>query len=207
MGGVVLKHHLAKDEIHWLICTEMKTEVGYSEGQIKTQKETINQVSKEYGFKKIHQLDFCTTKLDTVPLRDVIGEISKVFMMIKPEIVYIPFENDVHTDHKIINEATLTCCKSFRYPFIEKIMCYETLSETDHDLHTEIRAFKPNVYVSIDNALLDKKIEIMNLYKNEMSDHPFPRSEKSIRALAVLRGAQSHCNNAEAFVLVKEIFK
>ena len=44
----------------------------------------------------------------------------------------------------------------------------------------------------------------MEIYKGEMKEFPFPRSEKSIRALATLRGSQSGFNHAEAFELVYE---
>ena len=44
----------------------------------------------------------------------------------------------------------------------------------------------------------------MDIYKSEMKEFPFPRSKKSIRALAALRGGQSGFNAAEAFELVYE---
>ena len=45
----------------------------------------------------------------------------------------------------------------------------------------------------------------MKVYKSEIDIHPFPRSEKSIKALASLRGSTSGCKYAESFVLLKEI--
>ena len=45
----------------------------------------------------------------------------------------------------------------------------------------------------------------MNIYKSEINKHPFPRSEKSIKALASFRGSTSGCEYAESFVLLKEI--
>ena len=45
------------------------------------------------------------------------------------------------------------------------------------------KRFSPNIFIDI-SKYLDKKIEIMNMYKSEVSNFPFPRSEKSIRALA-----------------------
>ena len=51
----------------------------------------------------------------------------------------------------------------------------------------------------------DKKIEIMELYENEVGKHPFPRSEKNIRALATFRGATGGFNAAESFMTLKEV--
>ena len=44
----------------------------------------------------------------------------------------------------------------------------------------------------------------MNIYSSELGIHPFPRSEKVIKAQATLRGSQSGFEAAEAFQLVYE---
>ena len=44
----------------------------------------------------------------------------------------------------------------------------------------------------------------MKIYDGEMGAFPFPRSEKTLRALAILRGSQSGFESAEAFELVYE---
>ena len=53
--------------------------------------------------------------------------------------------------------------------------------------------------------LTNLKIELMNLYEGETNKHPFPRSERNIRALATYRGATSGCDYSESFMLLKEI--
>ena len=45
----------------------------------------------------------------------------------------------------------------------------------------------------------------MKIYKDELGEHPFPRNEKNMKALAIYRGATSGCKYAEAFVLIKGI--
>ena len=39
----------------------------------------------------------------------------------------------------------------------------------------------------------------MNIYKSEINKHPFPRSNDSIKSLALLRGSESGFKYAEAF--------
>ena len=80
----------------------------------------------------------------------------------------------------------------------------ETLSETEFAPSTKEDSFVPNVFVDI-SEFMDKKIELMNIYESEIGKHPFPRSERNIRALATYRGATSNCNYAESFELLKEI--
>ena len=65
------------------------------------------------------------------------------------------------------------------------------------------RAFRPNIFVDI-SQYLDEKIETMQIYKSEIGNFPFPRSEKTIRSLAAFRGSQCGYEAAEAFELVYE---
>jgi hypothetical protein len=50
-----------------------------------------------------------------------------------------------------------------------------------------------------------KKLELLQIYKSEFGEHPFPRSLKNVEALATLRGASAGLMYAEAFQLVKFI--
>ena len=80
----------------------------------------------------------------------------------------------------------------------------ETLSETDFAPSIKKESFIPNTFIDI-SRYMKKKIQIMKVYKSEIKKHPFPRSEKSIRALATFRGSSSGCKFAESFMLLKEI--
>jgi hypothetical protein len=55
------------------------------------------------------------------------------------------------------------------------------------------------------SKFMDKKIEIMKIFKSEIGKYRFPRSEKNIKALATFRGATCGCEYAESFMLLKEI--
>ena len=79
---------------------------------------------------------------------------------------------------------------------------YECISETEFAPALPEKIFQPNCFVNITEQI-EKKIEIMNIYKSEMGQHPFPRSERNIRALATFRGAMSGVEYAEAFQILK----
>jgi len=83
---------------------------------------------------------------------------------------------------------------------------YETISETELVPALQENAFVPNYFVNI-SSYIDKKIEIMKIFESELGEHPFPKSEKNIKALATFRGAQSGVEYAEAFMILKEIWK
>jgi len=203
-GGTLCKHKDNGDEIHWLIATDIKESDGYNASKIEKRDEEILKVGDLYGFSSVNKLGLSTTKVDEHSMSELISIISPVVNKIRPNIIYLPFKGDAHSDHKCIFEATYSCTKSFRYPFIKKIYMMETLSETEFSLSSKEDSFVPNVFVDI-SRYVDKKIELMSIYKSEIGKHPFPRSDKNIRALATYRGATSGCDYAESFMLIKEI--
>ena len=203
-GGTLLKCKANGDEIHWLIITEAKVVDGFSQDSIDIRIQEIEEVKNAYDFDSAINLKLPTMRIDELSMSKLIIQISKVIKDIKPNIIFLPFKGDVHSDHRKIFEASYSCTKSFRYPFIKKIYMMETLSETEFAPSTKEDSFIPNVFVDI-SEFFERKIEIMKLFKSEIDEHPFPRSERNLRALATLRGATCGCEYAESFILLKEI--
>lgn len=199
-GGTLLKHKANGDEIHWLICTETNVDDDF----YKIREEEIKKVASLYNFVSVTNLKLKTMQVDEYNTSTLIERISKVINEVKPNVIYLPFKSDVHSDHRKIFEASYSCTKTFRYPFMKKIYMMEVLSETEFALSTKEDSFIPNVFVDI-SIFLDKKIEIMKIFESEIEEHPFPRSERNIKALATLRGATAGCEYAESFMLLKEI--
>jgi len=204
-GGTLLKHKASGDEIFWLIATSMKEDNGFSKEDISHRTAEIETVVNRYNFDGIYNLGIPTTKVDEFSISELIKMISKVFDEVEPKILYLPFIGDIHSDHKIIFEAAHSCTKTFRYPFIKKVMMMETISETEFAPSLKGTVFAPNHFVDISD-FIDEKLDIMKTYKDEIGCHPFPRSLKNIRALAVFRGATAGCKYAESFMVLKEIW-
>ncbi len=201
-GGTLLKHKHKGDEINWLIATDIKESEGYNEKTVKSREAEIIKIKKLFDFNSVNRLGLSTTKIDKYSISELIQKISSVINKVKPNIVYLPFKGDVHSDHKYIFDAAYSCTKSFRYPFIKKIYSMEVLSETEFS--PDDNGFIPNLFVDISDYI-DKKIEAMKIYEGEIGSHPFPRSERNIRALATYRGAIPNCNYVESFKILKEI--
>ncbi|MGI2024261.1 N-acetylglucosaminyl deacetylase, LmbE family [Shewanella morhuae] len=205
-GGSLLKHKKNGDEVHWLIVTQISSNSGYSDEAVLNRQNEVLAVTEQYGFKSVHQLAYSPALLDTQSKSNLVDAFSIIINQIKPQIVYTPFRNDVHSDHEVVFDVVASTTKSFRYPFIEKILAYETLSETDFNIKPGNTTFSPNVFVDI-SEFMEKKILILKLYTSELGEFPFPRSIKAIRSLGHVRGAQAGCDSAEAFMLLKEIIK
>ena len=64
--------------------------------------------------------------------------------------------------------------------------------------------FHQIIFVDI-SSFLDKKLEIMKIYSQELMKDPYPRSKSSIRAQARLRGSRIGVKYAEAFCILLDI--
>ena len=200
-GGTILKHKDIGDEIYWLIITNISEEFGWKKEKVEERQREIKQVSNMYGFIKTFKLDYPTTKLDEIPLSNIIGEISKVFNEVKPNTIYVNNRSDIHTDHQIVFHAVMSCTKSFRYPFIKKILMFETISETEFAPALFESAYIPNVFVDI-SKYFEKKFDIMEIFNSEIMEELYPRSQSSIEALARFLGSRIGVRYAESFNLI-----
>lgn len=205
-GGTLLKHIENGDEVSWLIVTAVSTTHGFSEERVRSRSEEIEKVAAMYGFSNTYQLQWPTMQLDTIPTSKLVGSFSDVFNEVKPEVVYVPYRGDVHTDHRYVFDAAISCTKWFRYPFVKRVLAYETLSETEFGLATNDTGFRPNVFTNI-TPYTKRKWEIMQVFASEIGEFPFPRSFESIDALHKLRGSTAGCEAAESFMLLKEVIE
>ncbi|NOU51776.1 PIG-L family deacetylase [Pseudoalteromonas sp. JBTF-M23] len=203
-GGTILKLSEQGYQVHWLVVTGMTKEAGFSEAQIAKRQEEMLKVAQCYNFTNVHELMLPPAKLDVLAKGDVIGPIAQVVSQVKPEIVFTPYRNDAHSDHEIVYDAVMSATKSFRYPFVKRVLAYETMSETDFGLKPESCGFKATTYVDI-SAFLDEKLNILEIFESEVGEFPFPRSRLALESLARVRGVQCNSEAAEAFMLIKEI--
>lgn len=203
-GGTLLKHISRGNEVFWLIGTELaKGLCPENDEKAHKRDDEIQRVSKAYGFTDTFRLGIQTTHVDRVPASELVQGMERVFSEVRPNVLYLPFDGDAHSDHRLLSKAALSNCKWFRSPTITEIMFYETLSETNFNLSAQAR-FSPTIYEDISDYL-DKKIEIMSIYQGEMGIFPFPRSEDAIKSMCKLRGAESGFAAAEAFQLLRSV--
>lgn len=204
-GGTIFKCKASGNKIYWLIMTNISMEDGFEPIRVKERQEEIEKVASEYGFEDIYGLEFPARKLETVPMAKLIETLGSEINKLKPDVVYIPNRNDVHSDHKITFDVVISSTKTFRCPSIKKMLMYEVISETEFAPALQNNAFIPNSYSDI-SAYFEKKLSVMELYKGESREHPFPRSIENLKALATFRGATAGVKYAEAFIVLKEIW-
>lgn len=203
-GGQILKHRAQGDSLYWLVATEA-FEPNWSADVIRTKAQEVKDVAAAYGMQRVFKLGLPTTRLDNTPQSEMIEKIRDVILDVKPHIIYLVHDGDVHTDHHAIFTATLSVVKTFYMrPFgIQRILSYETLSSTEAAPPQPSRVFLPTVYSDI-TPYLDGKIAIMDIYGSEGQTEWMPRGASAIRALARYRGASVGVEYAEAFMLIRE---
>lgn len=202
-GGTLLRRRQEGAEIGWIIVTRISEEGGYSRERIRKRLQEIENVREGLGVRPGHtySLGFPTAELDLVPMKTLVEAISLAIADFQPTEVFLPFFGDAHSDHRRVFEAGSACLKWFRAPTIERVLLYETASETDIALNGPFRTFEPNSYVDIGNHLEDK-ILLLGTYESEIGVFPFPRSPQALRSLAMKRGSEAGFSAAEAFELV-----
>ena len=193
-GGTIIKYKKRGWKIDLIIFTKMFSPP-YSKPEILIRDKQLLRFQKVYKFNKIYNLNLPTTELDKVSDANIIHAINKILKISKPSKIFFPSEIDIHSDHQKVSKCLLSAVKPFRNNFIESVLSYETLSETNLNFY---QSFIPNHFEDI-SSNINKKIKIMKIFKSEIKSHPFPRSEDSIVSLAKLRGSQVNFKYAEAF--------
>lgn len=140
-------------------------------------------------------------QFNTVPLLDFGKSIEAEISDFCPDTVLTHSHVDANNDHRIVFQATLQATRPGALNHVAFVVSFEVLSSTEWRF---VETFQPNYFVSIEDEI-DAKIEAMSLYATETRPFPFARSPESIRALAMMRGAQAGIAFAEAFHIVRGI--
>ena len=206
-GGTLLRRTAEGHQVGWVLMTSITAAAGWSQERINQRFDEILRVRDglDIHSDNLYQLGFPTAELDQIPINSIINKLSKVFKTFEPNEVLLPHPGDAHTDHRITYQTASACTKWFRYPYIKRVMTYETLSETDFGLEQVAGGFRPTCFVNIERYL-ECKLSLLSIYKSELQQPPFPRNMQSTKAQALLRGAQmgSRSTAAEAFQILRE---
>lgn len=202
-GGTILKYRAEGVKVYWLICTQFYRH-GKTPENIQQRKQEIDQVNRMYDFTQCFELGYDAASLTYADLGGMVGKITSIMKEVRPEVILLPNRSDVHTDHYIVFKAAYSSTKHFNFPFIRKIMMYETVSETEFAPALAENYFSPNVFVDV-SPFHERKLEIMKVYHSELMQPFYPRNLSTLQALGRYRGSAIGKEYAEAFMLLKEI--
>jgi len=202
-GGVTVRHVERGDRVYVVVVTRGFPEI-FSPEIDEEDRQHAREAHEILGGAGIFFLDFPAPRLDTVPGHELADALREVIFSVNANVIYTPFGGDLHTDHKATYLATLVASRPVNHCPVRRLLCYETLSETDWASPLDDSAFKPTVFVDISDVL-ERKLQALACFRNELKQPPHPRSLRAIEALARVRGSTAGLMAAEAFMLVREI--
>ena len=141
-------------------------------------------------------------RLDEIPIIKINKIIESNINEFCPDIVFTHSIRDCNNDHKIIYNSTLMATRPLPNSKIISLYSYEIQSSSEWNFENQ---FQPNYFISLDEVDLKMKIACLKMYKSEIKEYPFPRSDEGVKALAMYRGMQIGVRFAEAFKLIRQV--
>lgn len=171
---------------------------------IATVRAEFQQAMQVLGVHETVLHDLPTTLLDAMPQHVVNRAAAETLDRVKPDLVLLPFEHDLHRDHEILNYAFRVALRPHLSGNRKRhaVLAYETATETHLQSPYLRPSFEPNLWVDVSDHI-ETKIEALSKFRSQILPHPALRSLEALRALATWRGAQIGVHAAEAFVALR----
>ncbi len=176
----------------------------FPEEQVAQVRGEATSAADALGVKELRFLDLPVTRLHALPEHELNAEFDRLVTDVEPEMVFLPFPSDRHEDHRQVFDASLVALRPVAdRSFVQRICCYETVSETHWSAAGLESAFDPHLYVDVTRHM-DAKLGAMREYTSQVRPAPDARSIDAVTALATWRGSVVGMTAAEAFVVIRE---
>jgi LmbE family N-acetylglucosaminyl deacetylase len=176
----------------------------FPEEQIARVREEARAANRRLGVDELRFLDLPVTRLDALPRHEIHAVFERLIAEVQPQLVFLPSPGDRHEDHRQVFEACQVALRPRpERSFVERVLCYETVSETHWNAGGLEPGFQPQLYVDVTRDL-EAKLEAMGEYASQLRPPPDARSLDALRALARWRGSVAGMEAAEAFVVVRD---
>ena len=198
-GGAIAKFSNQGDRVFVLILTNASLGAPelFTNNEINKIRREAYEANKIMGTKKLFFENLPALNLNNYPLYKISNLIEKYIFKINPNIVFIPSNLDIHSDHKIISNASKIALRPNKKSNIKKVLSYEVLSETEWNENNI--SFNPDYFIKLKKNLINTKIKSFLKYKSQVKKSPHPRSKQGILNLSKFRGSQINEEFSEAY--------
>lgn len=120
--------------------------------------------------------------------QEILEEMYRIKSLVNPDIVLTTSRNDVHQDHRTVNE----CSKK----------AFSRNTRWSYEIVNATEGFLPNIFIEITKDALDAKVNAISSYKSQHDSNVTSGdyfSKEIIESLAITRGARIGVKYAEAF--------
>ena len=197
-GGAMARLSSQGCRIHLMTFTDGVS--AREEKDSKNRNDRLGEISKVLGIKSFSDGDFPDNKMDSVPFLDLCKHIESSCPF-DPDLILTHHAGCLNVDHELVYRATLT---AFRPQSGKKqtILSYFVPSSTDYNPKAN---FNGNIYVSLEQKDVARKMEALSLYDEEMRAYPHTRSYDNVLNLMRTWGCEVGLEYAEKFELVRGI--
>lgn len=200
-GGLIMRAKAEKAEVYVLyMATGASRQFTTGSGEtIEDQRILEAHNASEYGGFN-HGIGFTniSTKIDTLPQKEIIEAIENVVRAFNPDIAVIPYLNSYNQDHRAVATAAVTALR----PIPENLHPQPHLILEMEEPTTWPTGSQPNFYVDISNYF-EQKLELYKCHESQLVKEPHHRSFENLRRLAGFRGSEIGVKYAEAYRLLK----
>ena len=207
-GGTMLRHAAQGADVSVLFLTDGVTSREQSgQAEVEARRAAMARALKILGVKQHCCLSFPDNAVDSVPVLDVVRAVERcVAEWGAPDVVYTHCPMDLNVDHGVAHRAVMTCFRPqpASRPAPRSVLTFEVLSSTGWYGSTSPVAFVPNYFVDI-SSTLQRKLEALQAYAEELRPWPHARSPEAVEHLARHRGSMVGLAAAEAFMVERMI--
>lgn len=147
--------------------------------------------------------DFPNLAMNTVPQLSLVQFIEAALLTTGADTIFTHHPGDLNDDHLHVSRACQAASRLARrrdgVTPVVRLYFMEVPSSTDWVVAGDTLPFRADTYMPVEAAALDLKIDALRKYDGVIRPAPHSRSVEVIRALATVRGAESHAMHAEAF--------
>lgn len=148
---------------------------------------------------------FPNIKMNAVPHLDLVQFVEQAMQEHQADTLVTHHPHDINDDHRQVASAVMAAARLAQrrpgtVPPLEQLLHMEILSSTEWQFASFNSPFNPDTYVEMGSEYLGRKIQALEAYRDVTRPYPHPRSRVVLEAQAVIRGAESGLDRAEAFV-------
>jgi LmbE family N-acetylglucosaminyl deacetylase len=176
----------------------------FSDSFVEKGREEARKANEVLGVKSLRFMDLPVTKLNQIPTHELNEKFDRLMEEEKPAVVFLPFYGDRHEDHRQVFAACMVALRpTANRKYLQRILCYETISETHWSSPYIDPCFEPQLWVDI-SKYLPTKLQAAQKYQSQLQQEPNARSLEALTALAKWRGSTAGMFSAEGFVVIRE---
>lgn len=142
----------------------------------------------------VYHLGLKNQRFDEYTIIDINKKIEA--LQIEPDMILTNSPTDANSDHQLTFNCALVIGRPIKKPV--RLLTMELLSSSEWGREP----FAPNFYVDITDTI-ERKIQAMQMYRDQVMPFPHPRSVEGIRYKAYARGMEVGYHAAEAYHIIR----